>query len=77
MQCASNTVLSALWVFLHTPFALLQNLGGFPYFQGTHALYPITEGKAQKCSTESTHWVLCLRGFYLLSKGGNFRGGSK
>ena len=30
--------------------------------------------KAQVCSRESACWVLCLKGFYLFSKGGNFRG---
>ena len=32
-------------------------------------------GKAWVCSRESVHWLLCLKGFYLFSKGGNFRGG--
>ena len=27
------------------------------------------------CSRKSAHWVLCLKGFYLSSKGKNFRGG--
>lgn len=29
------------------------------------------------CSKESMHWILCLKGSYLFSKGGSFRGVSR
>ena len=32
-----------------------------------------SEGKVLVCSKESVYWVLCLKGSYLFSKGGNFR----